>query len=105
MATKVKFREVFPYDGSLWFQFGNGENFSVISLYKGVMVISPMQYCQIESIAKNVAGCFEEGSNFYGLKAIEFEHHGAYVSVNAKNAEPGKIVKLWKEKMEQNKKT
>ena len=103
MATRVEFQEIF-HDGSLWFKFGNGEAFSVNSLNKGVMVISPMQYCRIESIAKNIAGCFEEGSNFYGLKAIEFEHHGAHVSVNAKNADPDKIVKLWRAKMLENQK-
>ena len=106
MATRVEFQEVFSHDGSLWFKFcGNGEAFSVNSLNKGVMVISPMQYCRIESIAKNIAGCFEEGSNFYGLKAIEFEHHGAHVSVNAKNADPDKIVKLWRAKMLENQKS
>ncbi len=103
MATRVEFQEIF-HDGSLWFKFGNGEAFSVNSLNKGVMVISPMQYCRIESIAKNIAGCFEKGSNFYGLKAIEFEHRGAYVSVNAKNADPDKIVKLWRAKMLENQK-
>lgn len=102
MATQVRFEEVFSNDGSLWFRFDDGEAFSVLSLNNGVMVIEPICGCTINSFAKNVAGCFEEGSNFNGLKAIEFEFNGAYVSVNAKNAEPGKIVQLWHEKMEEN---
>ena len=66
------------------------------------MVIESSVFCTIDSLAKNVAGCFEEGSNFNGLKAIEFEFNGAYVSVTAKNADPDKIVQLWNEKMEEN---
>ena len=101
MATQVRFKDVFSYDGSLWFQFGDGESFRVKSLNAGIMVIKP-GFCTIDSFAKNVAGCFEEGSNFNGLKAIEFEFNGAYVSVTAKNANPDKIVQLWSEKMEEN---
>lgn len=102
MATQVRFEKVFSCDGSLWFWFGNGEVFSVKSFNAGVMVIAPICGCTIHSFAKNVAGCFEEGSNFNGLKAIEFEFNGAYVSVTAKNADTDKIVQLWNEKMEEN---
>lgn len=102
MATQVSFVDVFSCDGSLWFRFSNGDAFSVKSLNDGVMVIDPMCGCTIHSFAKNVAGCFEEGSNFNGLKAIEFEFNGAYVSVTAKNADADKIVQLWNEKMEEN---
>lgn len=102
MATQVRFEDVSSYDGSLWFRFGDGEAFSVKSLNEGVMVIDPICGCTIHSFAKNVAGCFEEGSNFNGLKAIEFEFNGAYVSVTAKNADPDKIVQLWNEKIEEN---
>ena len=102
MATQVRFEDVFSYDGSLWCRFGDCEAFSVKSLNAGVMVIAPICGCTIYSFAKNVAGCFEEGSNFNGLKAIEFEFNEAYVSVTAKNADPDKIVQLWNEKMEEN---
>lgn len=102
MATQVNFKEVFSYDGSLQFRFDTGEFFSVRSLNNGVMVISPHCGCDIDSFANNVAGCFEEGSNFNGLKAIEFEFNGAHVSVTKKNATPEKIVQLWNEKMEEN---
>lgn len=101
MATQVRFEDVFSYDGSLWFRFGDGEAFGVKSLNAGVMVIEPICGSTIYSFAKNVAGCFEEGSNFNGLKAIEFEFNEAYVSVTAKNADPDKIVQLWNEKMEE----
>lgn len=102
MATQVSFKDVFSCDGSLCFRFDDGEAFSVKSLNNGIMVIDPICGCTIHSFAKNVAGCFEEGSNFNGLKAIEFEFNGAYVSVTAKNATPEKIVQLWNEKMEEN---
>ena len=42
MATQVRFEDVFSYDGSLWFRFGDGEAFSVKSLNAGVMVIDIM---------------------------------------------------------------
>lgn len=102
MATQVRFEDVFSCDGSLGFRFGNGEAFSVKSLNEGVMVIAPICGCTIHSLANNVAGCFEEGSNFNGLQAIEFEFRGAYISVTAKDADPNKIVQLWNEKMEEN---
>ncbi len=102
MATQVRFEDVFSCDGSLWFRFDDGEAFSVKSLNNGVMVIEAICGCNIHSFAKNVAGCFEEDSNFNGLKAIEFEFNGAYVSVTAKNANPEKIVQLWNKKMEEN---
>lgn len=102
MATQVRFYNVFSYDGSLWFRFDDGVAFIVKSLNEGVMVIKPIFNGTIYSFAKNIAGCFEEGSNFYGLKAIEFEFNEAYVSVTAKNADPDKIVQLWIEKDEEN---
>lgn len=102
MATQVSFKDVFSCDGSLWFRFDDGEAFSVKSLNNGVMVIDPICGCTINSFAKNVAGCFEKGSNLNGLKAIEFSFNGAYISVTAKNAIPEKIVQLYKEKMEEN---
>ena len=102
MATQVRFEDVSSYDGSLCFRFGDGEAFRVKSLKEGIMVIDSSFFCTIDSLAKNVAGCFEKGSNFNGLKAIEFEFNGAYVSVTAKNANPDKIVQLWNEKMKEN---
>lgn len=102
MATKVNFEEVSLYDGSLEFRFGNGEIFRVISLNNGVMLILPHCGCDIYSFFNNVAGCFEEGSNFNGLKAIEFEIYGARVSITKKDATPEKIFQLWNKKMEEN---
>lgn len=102
MATQVRFQDVFSCDGSLCFRFGDGEAFCVKSLNEGVMVIDPIHVCTIHSFAKNVAGCFDEGSNFNGLKKIEFEFSGAYVSVTAKNADPDKIVQLWNKKIKEN---
>lgn len=101
MATQVIFEDVFPYDGSLWCRFDNGEVFKVKSLNEGVMVIAPVCGSTLDSFAKNVAGCFEEGSNFNGLKAIEFEFNGVYVSVTTKNADPNKIIQFWNEKEEE----
>lgn len=102
MATQVRFEGVFSCDSSLYFRFSDGKAFIVKSINEGIMVIEPICGSTIHSFAKNVAGCFEEGSNFNGLKAIEFEFNGAYVSVTAKNAVPDKIVQLWNEKMEEN---
>ena len=62
MATQVRFENVFSCDGSLWFRFDDGVAFSVKSLNDGIMVIEPIFSCTIHSFAKNVAGCFEEGS-------------------------------------------
>lgn len=101
MATQISFNGVNSNNGCLCFQFDDGEGFSVKSFDKGVLVIEP-EGCNIHSFAKKVAGCFEEGSNFNGLKAIEFEFRGAYVLVTAKNADPDKIVKLWNEKTKEN---
>ena len=101
MATQVRFEDVSSYDGSLCFRFGDGEAFRVKSLKEGIMVIDSSFFCTIDSLAKNVAGCFEKGSNFNGLKAIEFEFNGAYVSVTEKNANPARIVQLWNEKMKE----
>lgn len=103
MATIVSFKRVSTYGPSLIFSFPNGDICRVVSLNNGVMVIEPFCGCDIYSLAKEIAGCFEKDSNFYGLKAIEFDFNGAYVSVNAKNANPQKIIQIWKAKMEENK--
>lgn len=99
MATQVRFKGFSSYYGTLGFQFGDGGAFNVKSLNEGVMVIEPLYCHTIDSLAKNVAGCFEKSSNFYGLKSIEFEFNGVYVSVTAKNANPDEIIQLWYEKM------
>jgi hypothetical protein len=101
MATQVRFENVLSSGGSLWFRFANRDSFIVKSLNEGVMVIEPICRCGIHSFAKNVAGCFEKDSNFYGLKSIEIEFEGGHISVTAKNADPDKIAQLWKEKMEE----
>lgn len=102
MATQVSFENVDSYDSCLWFRFDDGEPFKVKSFNEGVMVIEPTLGCTIHSFAKDVAGCFKKASNLKGLKAIEFQFNEAYVSVTAENAKVGKIVQLWKEKMEEN---
>ena len=101
MATQVSFQGVFPCDGSLCFQFSDGGAFSVNSFNDGILAISPVGECTIYSLANNIAGCFEEGSNFNGLKAIEFEFKGVCVSINAENADFKKIIQLWNEKIEE----
>lgn len=101
MATQVKFKGVSSCDGSLLFRFGDGETIGVKSLNDGIMVINYIGGYPISSFAKNVAGCFEEDSNFNGLKAIEFDLNGVHFSVTAKNATPEKIVQLWNEKMKE----
>lgn len=100
MATQVIFKKVDPL-GFLGFQFDDAEDFIVKSFNEGVMVIQPM-YCTIQSLAKHVAGCFEEGSNFNGLKAIEFDFNGVHISVTAKNADPQKIVKFYHKEEKKN---
>lgn len=102
MATMVSFSRVFDCDGTMSFRFSNGDHFYLKSLNDGVMVIDPGLSVTISSFAEGVAGCFEKDSNFYGVKAIEFDFNGAYVTVTAKNAETSKIVQQWKDKMEEN---
>lgn len=85
-------------NNSLCFHFDGGEGVCVESSDKVVLVIT--KGCNTHSLAKKVAGCFEEGSNFNGLKAIEFSV--ADVFVTPKNEDPDKIAKLWNEKTEEN---
>ena len=101
MATQVRFEGFSSCDKSFQFRFVNVVAFEIKSYTNGIMVIDP-GICNFNSLANAVAGCFEEGSNFNGMKAIEFEFNGAYVSVTAKNANPDKIVQLWNEKMKEN---
>lgn len=91
MATMVRFQEVFSCDGSLLFRTWDNEVLRVKSLNDGVMVIDPIIGSSIQTTAAIVAGCFEEESNLNGLKAIEFDFNGVYISVNAKNAQVGSM--------------
>lgn len=98
MVTLIEFDE-YCSDG-LWFKFNDGQRFKVRSLKDGVMFIEHTCDCTINSFAKNIAGCFKKGSNFYGLKAIEFEFNDARVLVTEDNADPDKIYRLWNEAFE-----
>ena len=97
MATMVRFQEVFSHDGSLWFRTLDNEVLSVKALNDGVMVIDPMIGTNIQKTAAIVAGCFDEESNLNGLKAIEFDFNGVYISVNAKNAQVDTILKMFED--------
>lgn len=102
MATMVRFQEVFSHDGSLWFRTWDNEVLSVKSLNDGVMVIDPMIGTNIQKTAAIVAGCFDEESNLNGLKAIEFDFNGVYISVNAKNAQVDTILKMFEDGWQKN---
>lgn len=98
MATQVRFLNTFSHDQSLWFQFDDRGIISVKSINNGIMVIEAVLNCSIYSLAKNIAGCFEEGSSFYGFDAIKIIFNEISVIVTAENANPDKIVQLWTEK-------
>ena len=102
MATMVRFQEVFSHDGSLWFRTLDNEVLSVKALNDGVMVIDPMIGTNIQKTAAIVAGCFDEESNLNGLKAIEFDFNGVYISVNAKNAQVDTILKMFEDGWQKN---
>ncbi len=96
MATQITFDYVLYLNNSLVFRFNNGDAFCMKSFSDGIMVISPLGGCDITAYAKNIAGCFDEGSNLYGLKTIIFSFNGAEVSITKENAIPEKIIELWK---------
>ena len=100
VLTNLRFEQVF--DGSLCFRCEDGQVLCVKSLNDGVMVITPIIGCNIASLAKNVAGCFNEKSEFYGLKAIKFELGGVHVLVNESNANPDRISQIWEKKIRRN---
>ena len=102
MASQASFVKVLPYDSSLLFQFSDGDSFSVKSLNNGIMVIKPLSNFRIDAWVNKITEFFNEGSNFKGLKAIEFELNGVYVPVTANNATPDRIIQLMNEKMEEN---
>ena len=93
MATKVRFGrvEMGRYFG---FSFEGEVYFFVESFNNGIMKLHFLAGTDIEAAVQHVVGCFEEGSDFYGVKAIEFNCNGTHVSVNAENAEVGKIMEL-----------
>lgn len=101
MATQVRFEGFSSCDKSFQFRFVNGVAFEIKSYTNGIMVIDP-GICNFNSLANAVAGCFEEGSNFNGMKAIEFEFNEAYISVTAKNADSDMIIQQYFKKLEEN---
>ena len=66
------------------------------------MVIDPMIGSSIQKTAAIVAGCFDEEANLNGLKAIEFDFNGVYISVNAKNTQVDTILQMWEEGWQKN---
>ena len=86
MATQITFDYVLYLNNSLVFRFNNGDAFCMKSFSDGIMVISPLGGCDLTAYAKNIAGCFDEGSNLYGLKTIIFSFNGAEVSITKENA-------------------
>lgn len=98
MATKVSFENFVFDDGSLLFQFDDKTEFAITSLKDGIMNIEPLFGCTLQSMAKNVSGCFEEGSSFYGLKAINFFLNGIHIYVTPRTATPEKIEQMYSEK-------
>lgn len=102
MASKITFDYVLYLNNSLVFRFDNGDAFCMKSFNDGIMFISPLGGCDLTAYAKNIAGCFEEGSNLYDLKAIIFSFNGAEVSITKENAIPEEIIKLWKNEFMKN---
>ena len=96
MASKITFDYVLYLNNSLVFRFDNGDAFVMKSFNDGIMFISPLGGCDLTAYAKNIAGCFEDGSNLYDLKAIIFSFNGVEVSITKENATPEKIINLWK---------
>ncbi|MEG1705581.1 MAG: hypothetical protein RR290_03280 [Clostridia bacterium] len=101
MATIVKFQEV-SYIGSLFFETSDGEDFEMVEFKNGIMILEVMAGTSIQSFAESIAGCFEEGSNFKGLKAIKFTFNGADITVTPENSTTEKILEQWTQKMEEN---
>ena len=85
MATQITFDYVLYLNNSLVFRFNNGDAFCMKSFSDGIMVISPLGGCDLTAYAKNIAGCFDEGSN-----------------LTKENAIPEKIIELWKSKFMKN---
>lgn len=99
MATQVQFEKFDFYNDSLRFRFSDGGFFRVISFSAGVLTIEPPSGAYIYSFARRIAGCFNQDSNLYGVKAIEFTFNEVHVSVTAQTATPEKIVQLWENEM------
>lgn len=99
MATVVNYEHEFCDDYSL-FRTTGGKLFVIMSFNDGIMVIRSLPGVSLDSLAQTVAGCFEDGSSFQNLKAIEFDFNDIPITVTRENATPEKIIEQWERKME-----
>lgn len=81
-------------DSNLIFRFQDGNKFYLKSFKKGIMTIEPAHNCRFYEFAHDVIGCFEEDSNFYGVKAIEFDFNGVWYTVTAESVQTEEVVHL-----------
>ena len=100
MATKVVKATKVTFEGigkSKLFRFRceNGFFFAVQSYNRGVLEILPSYGTHIDDLAEAIAGCFVEGSNFYGVKQIDFEFDGIEYSITSENANADDIIAAW----------
>lgn len=96
--TRVSFERVFLIDGSLCFKTQNNVGFKINSLNAGVICVEPIGATNIEEFVAAILGCFDEKSNMYGLKEIEFNFEGVSITVNARNMDYDLIISEWYEK-------
>ena len=97
MATRIILDHASSSFETLVFRFDDGTYFDVKSFNKGVLVIEPPKGVDIYYFAGKIAGCFEQGSNIQGIKAICFEFNEVPITVTAENAAPDRIVRMyWK---------
>ena len=96
--TRVTFESVFKIDGSLCFKAQNGTWLKVKSLNSGVICVEPLGATNIEEFLKVILGCFDEKSNMYGFRAIEFDFEGVHIVVDSYNMDYESILEEWRTK-------
>lgn len=93
--TRVSFEGIFKIDGGMCFKAQNGTGFKLNSLHSGIACIEPLGATNIEDFVTVVVGCFDEKSNLYGFRAIEFDFDGVHIVVDSRNMDYETIVKEW----------
>lgn len=66
------------------------------SFKDGIMNVSP-GFCDVEILLEAIVSVFQEESNLYGVKQIEFEFNGKHIIVNKNNANVIELIKEYKE--------
>ena len=96
--TKVVFDRVFKIDGGLCFRSQNGTGFKLNSLQAGVACIEPLGATNLEEFVEMVIGSFDEKSNLYGFRTIEFDFEGVHIVVDSRNMDFDSIIAEWHSK-------